>query len=141
MPEYEVFSGPYFPVFRPEKSPYWGIFHAVINPFVPNASFLYPLKTTENYKVFWCFQWVEKRCTGNEWVIFFCFQVSLSHHIIFLVLLQYLSGDFLLLPAPLFWNSVWGSFHAEAAEKYLTQTIRETRSRWEQFFFWKTILY
>ena len=31
-------------------------------PFVPNAPFLYPLKT------FWCFQGVEKGCIGNEWV-------------------------------------------------------------------------
>ena len=31
-----------------------------INPFVPNAPFLYPLKT--------CFQGVEKECTGKEWV-------------------------------------------------------------------------
>ena len=30
--------------------------------FVPNAPFLYPLKTSE------CFQGVEKRCTENEWV-------------------------------------------------------------------------
>ena len=27
-----------------------------LNPFVPNATFLYPLKTSENFKVFWCFQ-------------------------------------------------------------------------------------
>ena len=26
-----------------------------INPFVPNAPFLYPLKTSENRKVFLCF--------------------------------------------------------------------------------------
>ena len=38
------------------------------NPFVPNAPFLYPLKTTENRKVFWYFQGVEKGCIGNEWV-------------------------------------------------------------------------
>ena len=41
-----------------------------INPFVPNAPFLYPLKTSENRKVFWCFQRVEKGCIGNEWVKF-----------------------------------------------------------------------
>ena len=35
-----------------------------LNPFVPNAPFLYPLKTSENRKV----QGVEKGCTGNEWV-------------------------------------------------------------------------
>ena len=37
------------------------------NPFVPNALFLYPLKTSENHKVFWCFQGVEKGCIGNKW--------------------------------------------------------------------------
>ena len=37
-------------------------------PFVPNASFLYSLKTSENLTVFRCFQGVEKGCTGNEWV-------------------------------------------------------------------------
>ena len=26
------------------------------NPFVPNAPFFYPLKTSENYTVFWCLQ-------------------------------------------------------------------------------------
>ena len=41
-----------------------------INPFVSNAPFLYPLKTSENLTVFWCFQGVEKGCIGNEWVNF-----------------------------------------------------------------------
>ena len=39
-----------------------------INPFFPNASFLYPVKTSENRKVSWCFQGEEKECIGNEWV-------------------------------------------------------------------------
>ena len=41
-----------------------------INPFVPNAPFLYPLKTSENHKLFWYFQGVEKGCIdiGNKWV-------------------------------------------------------------------------
>ena len=38
------------------------------NPFVPNALFLYPLKISENSKVFFCFPGVEKGCIGNEWV-------------------------------------------------------------------------
>ena len=38
------------------------------NPFVPNAPFFYPLKTSENRRFFWCFQEVEKGCIGNEWV-------------------------------------------------------------------------
>ena len=36
--------------------------HVFINPFVPNALFLYPLKISG------CFQGVEKGCYGNEWV-------------------------------------------------------------------------
>ena len=39
----------------------------MINPFVPSTPFLYPLKISENLTVF-CFQGVEKGCTGNEWV-------------------------------------------------------------------------
>ena len=37
----------------------------MINPFVPNAPFLYRLKTSENRKVF-CFQGVEKGCIGTN---------------------------------------------------------------------------
>ena len=40
---------------------------AHINPFVPNAPFLYPLKTSENLTVF-CFHGVEKGCIGTKWV-------------------------------------------------------------------------
>ena len=40
-----------------------------INPFFPNAPFLYLQKTSENFTVFWCFQGVEKGCIENEWVI------------------------------------------------------------------------
>ena len=37
-----------------------------INPIFPNAPFIYPLKTSENLTVLWCFQGVEKECIGNE---------------------------------------------------------------------------
>ena len=37
-----------------------------INPFVPNALFLYPLKTSENCKIFWYFQGVQKGYIGKE---------------------------------------------------------------------------
>ena len=40
----------------------------LLNPFVPNAPFLYPLKTSENLTVFLCFQGLEKGCIGNKWV-------------------------------------------------------------------------
>ena len=39
-----------------------------IDRFVPNVPFLYPLGTSENRKIFWCFQGPEKGCIGNEWV-------------------------------------------------------------------------
>ena len=32
-----------------------------INPFVPNAPFIYPQKTSENLTVFWCFQGSRER--------------------------------------------------------------------------------
>ena len=37
-----------------------------INPFVPNAPFLYPLKTSEIFMVL--FLGLEKGCIGNRWV-------------------------------------------------------------------------
>ena len=39
-----------------------------LNLFVPNAPFLFPLKTSENLTVFWYFQGVEKGCIGNKWI-------------------------------------------------------------------------
>ena len=39
----------------------------LFNPFVPNETFLYSLKT-ENLTIFWCFQGVDKGCIGNKWV-------------------------------------------------------------------------
>ena len=39
----------------------------LINPFVPNATFLYHLKISENLTVF-CFQGVQKGCIGSKWV-------------------------------------------------------------------------
>ena len=39
-----------------------------VNPFVPNAPFLYTLETSENLTVFWCFQGEEKGCFGSEWI-------------------------------------------------------------------------
>ena len=41
------------------------LFKILINPFVPNAPFLHPLKTSENHTVF-CFQGVGNGCIENE---------------------------------------------------------------------------
>ena len=38
------------------------------NPFLPKTPFLYPLETSEDRKIFWCFQGVEKGSIGSEWV-------------------------------------------------------------------------
>ena len=40
----------------------------LFNPFVSNASFLYPLQTSENLTFFWCFQGVEKGRIGKKQV-------------------------------------------------------------------------
>ena len=40
----------------------------LLNIFVPNAPFFYPLKTSENLKVFLCFRGVEEACMWSEWV-------------------------------------------------------------------------
>ena len=66
------------------------VIESSINPFVPNAIFLYPLKTSENRKVFWCFQMVEnfhgveKGCIENKWVrnstVFILFKAHKKRH-------------------------------------------------------------
>ena len=53
----------------------WTEFCGCVNPFFPNVAFLYPLKTSEIRKVFWCFQGVQKRCIGNEWLSTSCLKV------------------------------------------------------------------
>ena len=40
----------------------------LFNPFVPNASFLYPLKQKKTLRFSDVFRGVEKGCIGNEWV-------------------------------------------------------------------------
>ena len=46
-------------------------YFCLFNPFVSNAPFLHPLKTSEKLTIFWCSQGVEKGCIGNKWVNFF----------------------------------------------------------------------
>ena len=52
----------------PEHFMLYGFKHLTFNPFDPNVPFLYSLKTSENRKIFWYFQGVEKGCTANEWI-------------------------------------------------------------------------
>ena len=95
-----------FKFFQPK---YWFLIHLVfslfwcyayfcLNPFIHNALFLYPLKTTEKLRVFWCFQGEERGCIGNKWatylpptykgslpnlasnICFYWFLQSLYHH-------------------------------------------------------------
>ena len=40
----------------------------LINPFAPNAPFLYLPKTSKNLTVFWYFKELENRCIVNKWV-------------------------------------------------------------------------
>ena len=44
------------------------VIYFCVDPFVPNAPFIYPLKTSETLRFF---QGVEKRCIENEWVKLF----------------------------------------------------------------------
>ena len=70
-----------------------------------NAPFLYSLKTSENGKIFWCFQGIEKGCIGNEWLKDFfskCDQITLTEEILneklrFLCSGGYFITSFLLL--------------------------------------------
>ena len=44
--------------------------NSAYNPFVPNAPFLYPLKTLETFMVFCfsdAFREIEKGCIRNQW--------------------------------------------------------------------------
>ena len=58
------------PIFGKKKPMVWKVYEyptvKIINPFVPNAPFLYPLKTSEKFRVFLCFQEVENGCIGNK---------------------------------------------------------------------------
>ena len=45
----------------------WQIFELkFLNPFVPKAPFRHPLETSENRKIFWCFQGVDKGSIGKK---------------------------------------------------------------------------
>ena len=50
---------------------FWPKVLIIYNPFVLNAPFPSPLKTSENRTVFWYFQRVEKGCIENKWVKIF----------------------------------------------------------------------
>ena len=51
MSKYGVFSGPYFPVFGPEKTPYLDTFHAVI--VIGKFSFYYFYDYNISKKIIW----------------------------------------------------------------------------------------
>ena len=44
------------------------MFIDLLTRLFPMHPFLYPLKISENRKVFWCFQGAEKGCIGKKWV-------------------------------------------------------------------------
>ena len=53
----------------------------IFNRFIPNAPFLYPLKTSENRKLFWCFQGVEKGTLQTNGLMGFTWNHLLKHSI------------------------------------------------------------
>ena len=48
--KYGVFSGPYFPVFEPEKTPYLDSFHVVVDYYHQNLNGLVALRVVEQRK-------------------------------------------------------------------------------------------
>lgn len=49
-------------------------FKNTVNPFIPNAAFLYPLKSSE------CFQGVQKSCIGSKRIIINPFQPNVAFY-------------------------------------------------------------
>ena len=56
----------------------WQMLNSVLTHLVSNAPFLYSLKTSENCKVFWCFQGVQKEYIGNKWVNLMAYELFLQ---------------------------------------------------------------
>ena len=77
-----------------------------INPFVPNASFLYPLKKSENLMVSWYFQRVE-----NEWIGSKCVNTCITSCVKEGFAQTYLGlKSYFILPQTILPQSMWGSF-------------------------------
>ena len=54
----------YWIILLPSKKPCKNLL--AVKPFLPNAPPNYPLKTSENLRVFWCFQGIEKGALGTH---------------------------------------------------------------------------
>ena len=105
------------------------MFWITFNPFVPNALFLYHLKTSENFMVFWCFQGVEKGYIGNN-----CFKWGYP----FSLLAVLYKSVFLLL----FWKITWTAWSfvqtTQRGNSKLCQLFAYTTNReFHQFMWWK----
>ena len=50
------------------KQKIWWVSYLGFDPFIPNAGFLYPLKTSENLMILWYFKRLGKGYTWNKWV-------------------------------------------------------------------------
>ena len=102
-----------------------------INSFAPNAPFLYSLKTSENRKVFLCFQGIQKEWIGNKWVNKIeVIQTSFINPMMTLKqdLEIILSGK--IAPKQLHWNhtSAW-VISCKSAAYFLTPSPKNTSGR------------
>ena len=70
----------------------------IINLFVPDTRFLFPQKTSENPKVFWYFQWVEKGCIWNELVKHYYYLSPIFQGVIWHVQHKVVKSCVMLLP-------------------------------------------
>ena len=84
---------------------FFHMFTPSINLYVPNVPFLYHLNILENRKVFWCFQGVEKGCTGNKWFKFYTFY----YHVLSStdVWKMWLSNKWMVAPFSKFYGKIW----------------------------------
>ena len=112
-------------------------FQRSLNPFVPNAPFLYPLKKSENRMIFWCFQGAEEGCIKNKRVNLFQADLPLYSNTFFfffnIAVLKYL-----LQITGKHWNTLcekcsyfefsWSVFSRIQSEYGKTRTIQ---SMWE----------
>ena len=75
----------------------WVRLSKAVNRFGPNVPFLYPLKTSGNLTVFWCFQGEEKRRYSKFWN---CQLISHFKNYLFHFCLQTLQNDSWLFVTP-----------------------------------------
>lgn len=74
-----------------------------------------------------------KQKISNSNNFFFNFQEIFSHYLILYVLFQHISRNGLVFITHYIWVHIWSYLHATFTKKYVTEIIREKRSRYMIF--------